>query len=354
MRVRVDNLATGVVLEDDIYSLTSRPIIKRGTELTEEHIQLLNAFMVREVKIKEQIFQKDTENDSSEVKHTPKQEKGFDVLYRNAVSTYKILFNNWQAGSAIDIYKLRNVIVPLVDRALENPRCLFSLHYYSNVQDYIYHHAVSVSIISSLIAKRLSFSKGDIIQIGLAGALIDCGMSKIQPRILMKKSSLSQLEFDEVKEHPTLGFKMLKRTTGIKEDVMLSVLQHHEREDGSGYPLGIKGMQIHTFSRIVAIADVFHAMTSERLYRGKQSPFKVLEQMLKDQFGKFDPKALSMLVNEFTNLSIGTKVFLTNGKSGEIVFIEPQSPTRPMIKLDGNGEILVLKQQSDLYIESIR
>ncbi|WP_257351695.1 HD-GYP domain-containing protein [Pseudalkalibacillus decolorationis] len=353
MRIIVENLKAGITLDNDVYSLTSRPIIKQGTKLTGEHIQLLNAFLIKDVTIKPSSL-KETTTNSIEDLPIMKQQNEFDCLYSNAVNTYTKLFANWQAGAAVDIYKLRNVIVPLVDCALENPRRLFSLHYYSNVQDYIYHHAVSVSIISSLLAQRLSFSRGDITQTGLAGALIDCGMSKIQPRILMKKSSLTTSELDEVKQHPVLGYQMLKHTTGIKEGVHLSVLQHHEREDGSGYPLSTKGKQIHTFSRIVAVADVFHAMTSERLYQNKQSPFKVLEQMLLDQFGKFDPKVLNLLVTELANFSVGTKVYLDNGKSGEIVFIEPQSPTRPMVKLDESGEILVLKQRRDLYIESIR
>ncbi|WP_408008823.1 HD-GYP domain-containing protein [Pseudalkalibacillus sp. A8] len=273
----------------------------------------------------------------------------FHSLYTKAVNLYKKQFANWQAGTAVDLYPIRLEIVPLLKIALENPKTILSLHHFSNIQDYIYHHAISVGLISSFLAKKLSYSKGDIIQLGLAGALIDCGMSKIQPRIMNKKETLSQSEYEEVKQHPILGYKMLKGITGIKESVILSVLQHHEREDGSGYPLGTRGSRLNIYSRITAIADVFHAMTSERLYRSKQSPFKVLEQMQLDQFGKFDPKILNILVNELSVFSVGTKVELTNGQVGEIVFIDPHSHTRPMVKIDESNEI----KRTDLYIENI-
>lgn len=355
LKVQVHKLKSGDTINQDVFSLTSRPIVARGTELTDEHLQVLKAFNIREVDVNPAQSSDSTQPDKSEgndAAYNPPQNDDFHSMYTKAVSQYKKIFSNWQAGSPVDLFQVRQEIVPLIDSAIGKPRTILSLHHYSNVKDYIYHHAISVALISSFLAKKLSYSKGDIIQIGLAGALIDCGMSKIQPHILTKKEALNKAEYEEIKQHPILGYKMLKGTTGIKENVLLSILQHHERDDGTGYPLGSKGESLNLYSRVVAIADVFHAMTSERLYRTKQSPFKVLEQMLMDQFGKFDPKVLNILVSELSNFSVGTKVELTNNEIGEIVFIDPHSHTRPMVKLQ-NGEIISLKQQNDLYIENI-
>ncbi|WP_261131438.1 HD-GYP domain-containing protein [Bacillus sp. Marseille-Q3570] len=355
MKVLVHNLNQGEVLTNDVFSLTSRPIITRDTELTEEHIEVLKAFSINEVEVKTHKSAAKKQKDENMTYSTTNtaQNTDFHSLYKKAVIQYKKQFENWQAGTAVDLYQIRLEIVPLLEIALDKPKTILSLHHFSEAQDYIYHHAVSVGLISSFLAKKLSYSKGDIIQLGLAGALIDCGMSKIQPKIFNKRDNLTQSEYEEVKQHPILGYKMLKGVTGIKESVLLSVLQHHEREDGSGYPLGTKGSQLNQYSRIAAIADVFHAMTSERIYTTKQSPFKVLEQMQMDQFGKFDTKILNILVNELTAFSVGTKVELTNGHVGEIVFIDPQSHTRPMVKIDEVDEIIALTKRTDLYIETI-
>ncbi|MCF6139129.1 HD-GYP domain-containing protein [Pseudalkalibacillus berkeleyi] len=353
MKVHVHQLHTGDILSEDVFSLTSRPIVASGTEIRNEHIEILKAFNIQEVNVKQVQSTDRQQTDKSEVKEEiTKRDADFYMIYTKAVSLYKKQFNNWQAGMPIDLYQVRKEIVPLIEVALEKPKTILSLHHFSNVKEYIYHHAISVGLISSFIAKKLGYTKGDIIQIGLAGALIDCGMSKVQPRILTKKSALNKEEYEEIKQHPILGYKMLKGMTGIKENVILSVLQHHEREDGSGYPLGTKGNQLDIYSRVVAIADVFHAMTSERLYRKQQSPFKVLEQMLLDQFGKFDQAILNLLVRELSHFSVGTKVKLTNHQVGEIVFIDPHSHTRPMVKID-SGEIISLKQRNDLYIEDV-
>ncbi|MCF6410700.1 HD-GYP domain-containing protein [Pseudalkalibacillus salsuginis] len=355
MKVLVHNLNPGEVLSHDVFSLTSRPIMTRDTELTEEHIAVLKAFFISEVEVKAIKSSSKKQNEEKDPTSLLNNSKltDFHSFYMKAVNQYKKQFANWQAGTAVDLYPIRLEIVPLLEIALEKPKTILSLHHFLNIQDYIYHHAISVGLISSFLAKKLSYSKGDIIQLALAGALIDCGMSKIQPKIMNKKETLSQAEYEEVKQHPILGYKMLKGITGIKESVLLSVLQHHEREDGSGYPLGTRGGQLNKYSRIAAIADVFHAMTSERLYRSKQSPFKVLEQMQLDQFGKFDPKILNILVNELSAFSVGTKVELTNGQVGEIVFIDPHSLTRPMVKMDESDEIIALTKRTDLFIENI-
>ncbi len=355
MKVHVQNLKTGDMLNQDVFSLSSRPIVGQGTELTRVHIEVLKAFNIREVDVKPSQVTTDPQQDQTEsttTTETPSLNDDFYPKYMNAVTQYKKMFSNWQAGSPVELFKVRQEIVPLLELAISKPKMILSLHHFSNEKDYVYHHAISVALISSFLAKKLSYSKGDIIQIGLAGALIDCGMSKVQPRILTKRDTLNKEEFEEIKQHPILGYKMLKGTPGIKEDVLLSILQHHEREDGSGYPIGTKGNNLRSFSRVVAIADVFHAMTSERYYRMKQSPFKVLEQMLMDQFGKFDPKILNVLVSELSNFSVGTKVELSNTQIGEIVFMDPQSHTRPMVKIEG-GDIIALKQRNDLYIENI-
>ena len=100
--------------------------------------------------------------------------------------------------------------------------------------------------------------------------------------------------------------------------------------------------QISVFSQILAVADVFHAMTSERIHRSKESPFKVIEMIKEEEFGKFDIKVVQALLDLVGNLSIGTKVLLTNGEVGEVIFVHRDARLRPMVKKSVDGSILDL------------
>ena len=124
----------------------------------------------------------------------------------------------------------------------------------------------------------------DWFQIGLAGVLADSGMSRLNPNWLIKGTELTIQEFKEMKKHPTYSYQLVENITALTKAAKLAILQHHERLDGSGYPLGVKADKIHPYAKIIAIVDTYHAMTSERAYKPKKSPFKVMEEMLRVKY----------------------------------------------------------------------
>ena len=177
-------------------------------------------------------------------------------------------------------------------------------------------------------------------------------MAKLPPRLYEKPNHLTKMEFSQLEQHPVYSYQMLKDLPSIREGVVLAALQHHERLDGSGYPLKIKNQKLHPYGKLIAVIDVYHAMISIRPYRPKQSPFKVLELMSQEQFGKFDPQILFLLIDEIVRLSIGTRVRLSNFDVGEIVFTERSQPTRPIVRLEG-GSTIALKDHRELFIDEI-
>ncbi len=360
MKIQTSQLIEGCILSADVFSLTNFPIVPQKTVLSEKTIGILNAFLIKEVAVEPTLVTGEPfkpawieDDDQLKKEETTIVQHSFTEKYLKAVQGYKRLFQSWQSGMAIDMPAVRTLVVPIIEGAIENPRELFTLHHYSTVEDYLYHHAISVAAMSAVLASVLNFSKGDYIQIGIAGAMCDCGMAKIPMKIMNKKGPLTREEFEEVKKHPVYSYILLKDIKLLKDEVKKAVYQHHERIDGSGYPNGVSSDYLHPYERIISVADVYHAMTSERNYRSKQSPFKVLESILQDQFGKFDMKVVQTLTKIMTNFSSGTKVRLSNNKIGEIVFIEQKSPTRPMVRLDESGEIIQLVNQRDLFIEEI-
>ncbi|MFY4776229.1 HD-GYP domain-containing protein [Metabacillus sp. RGM 3146] len=355
MKVSVHQLETGTILGEDIITLSKYPLMTKQTLLNNELIDILKAFLIQEVEIEKAPCGGEAKSDA---KTNEKQERDlkttrFQDQYNQAVTSFKKLYTGWQSGAIVDIVKVRNLILPLIKEGLHHPEEIFKTPYYAQVKEYIYHHCISVSLLSAFLAQRLNFPQGEINQIAITGLLCDAGMTKMEPTILWKKLALTDKEFTEIKQHPVLSYKMIKELTAIKEGVKIGVLQHHERLDGSGYPLGAKGEQLHPYGKIVAVADTYQAMVCERPYRPKMSPFKVLEQIRQDQFGKFDLSTTNVLTKAIVKTSNGAKVRLSDGRYAEVVFVEQQYPTRPMVKLIDTQEIIALASRKDMYIEEI-
>lgn len=361
MRVELNQLEIGCILSEDVQSGTNQVLMRKNTILTAEHITVLKVFLIVSVEVetilvngkpftpKEVIKAKENKKNNLE----KKAEKTFLDLYLQAVHTYKKLFQGWQAGTKVDILSIRKILLPLLEKIDQQPEKIISLHHYATKKDYIFHHAVTLGVLSAYIGRKLNYKKAEEIQLGIAGMMADSGMAKIPNSISEKKVELTNFEFEEIKNHPLYSYKMIKGIPGVTDGVLVGVLQHHEREDSSGYPIGLNSNKIHKFSRIIAVIDIFHAMTSERYYKLKQSPYKVIELIIKDNFGKYDIKVVQLLCSLVSNFSIGKKVRLNNNDIGEVIFIEPQAPTRPMIKIQNSNEFIKLANRNDLYIEEV-
>lgn len=356
MRVSVSQIEKGTVIAKDVFSKTNHPIIKEKTVLTDAHIHILKTFLIREVEVERTMIsgkQLSPPDEDANEKAIHSEDEEFNKMFFEATKSYEKEFRSWQSGMLVDVTKIRSFMLPLLKKMEEENVSVFLLHHYSTKDNYMYHHPIAVGLLSGYIAKRMNYSLGDTVQIALAGCLANCGMAKVNEKILHKKTALTREEFMEIKNHPILSLKMIEKTPFLKDEAKLAIYQHHERLDGSGYPHGEKGNKIHPFAKIIGVADVFHAMTSERLYKSKQSPFKVLEMMLEDHFGQFDLEVLQQLSNAIMTFSIGSKVQLSDGRIAEIMFIDQQSPSRPLVKVDETTEIIDLVQARQLYIQKV-
>lgn len=359
MRVKINELQEGCILAAGIYGKTNHPIMPEKTVLTGKHLEILRAFLINEVEVENMLdngktfLPQEVIEEEKSLEPASSVEMNFMELYLRSVQEYKKEFTSWQSGKPVDITRVRSIFIPLLEQIESNPTEVFSLYQQSTKDNYLYEHSMAVGLISGYLAKKLSYLKGDLVQIALAGCLADCGMAKVSAKILNKKTSLTVEEHEEVKKHPTYSFKLVQHSPLLRDATKLAIVQHHERLDGSGYPSGEKAKRIHPFAKIIAVADIFHAMTSERWYKPKLSPFKVLEMLYEDQFGTLDFTVLKALRTGFLNCSSGSKIKLSNGQMAEVVFVEEKSPTRPLIKLLETGSIISLQQNRQLFIEEV-
>lgn len=339
----VKQLTSGAKLAEDVYTMLGGLLFPKGTTVFEKELEILAAFLVKEVHIEEddlpQQEKKEGEGRRDEAPavgaRPSKAKQEFQYHYEKAISSFKSMVTKVQGGLNIPVMEVREVVAPMVQQVQDQPNILLALRRVSSVDSYAYEHSIAVGLISFMIAKWMKVPEKEWMQIALAGTLLDIGKTKIDRRILLKPGKLTQAEFEEIKKHTVYGYQLIKASPGLSEGVALAALQHHEREDGTGYPLGLKGNKLHLYSKIVAVADVYHAMCSDRVYQKAKSPYVVAEQLLNDSFGKLDPTIVHTFVNGITQFAIGTLVELSDGTLGKIVFTDQRHPTRPMVETNG-------------------
>jgi len=341
--VNVKQLPNGAKLAEEVYTSLGGLLFTKGTPLYEKEIEFLEAFMIEQVQVEDMdvSLAEPTAPIQAEEKRTPKVtvkvvKPVFQEHFNQAVSKLKNLMIRVEGGDNIPVMEVREVVSPILAQFQEQPQILLSLRRFSGMDAYAYEHAIAVGIISYMIAKWTKVPEKEWMQVALAGTLMDIGKTKIDRRIIQKPGKLTPDEFEEMKKHTVYGYQIIKASHGLSEGVALAALQHHEREDGSGYPLGLPGSKLHLYSKIVAVADVYHAMCSDRVYQKGQSPYLVVEQLVQDSFGKLDPTIVHTFVNGITEFAVGTLVELSDGTLGKIVFTDRKYPTRPMVETGGH------------------
>lgn len=254
----------------------------------------------------------------------------------------------------IDKDTLCETALPLLEKAHNSIEMFDMLHNMRAVNDSIYAHSLNVALIAGLFGKWLRLPREKIKMLVLAGLLHDVGKTKIPPEILDKPGKYTDEEFALVRKHPSLGYRILSAIPDDKLDphIKNAALMHHERCDGSGYPQGLKGNEIDDIAQIIAIADVYDAMTAARSYRAPLCPFQVIEAFEKDGLQKYKPKYILTFLEHIASTYQSNRVLLTDGKGAEIVMLNKQSLSRPIVKLD-DGTCIDLSRTPELSIQSL-
>lgn len=217
-----------------------------------------------------------------------------------------------------------------------------------NKDEYTYQHSINVALYAMLTAKWLELPEYMTKEIIQAGLLHDIGKVKIPMSILNKQGKLSCEEYEIIKNHPKLGHDMIQDIPELDGDIAKAVLQHHERIDGSGYPSHLAYSDIGLYGKIIAICDVFDAMTQNRVYKSRVTPFDTFQMFLTNGLCTFDVHILSTFLKHISPYYIGSQVMLNNGQQGQIVYIPPQDILYPIIQIE--KEYIDLSKDSNLKI----
>lgn len=349
--VPVSQLKAGDQIFDNVLTKRGNLLFEKGRFVTLREIEILRAFFVAFVSIETkpdaEVTEENPQNQPDELNQV---EVPFFEKYESMLKLMRKVFYDARNGQTPPVLEIRTQLEAML-QYIEQYNILTFVPKNVRANEYLLHHSIMVSLTSYQLAKWHNFQQKDWMPIALAGLLHDIGSVKVDSGIFEKTAKLTPMDIDEIRKHTVLGYQIIKNMPAINEGVKLAALQHHEREDGSGYPLSLKGDKIHVYSKILAIADIFHAMTSERLYRKTTSPYLVLEDLLKESFGKLDPTLVQTFINRVTSLQNGTLVRLSDNRLGEIVFSDRSYPTRPWISI--NGVIVNLMVERNLFIKEV-
>lgn len=209
---------------------------------------------------------------------------------------------------------------------------------------FTYRHCIGVAVLSFGIGVWSGMDGQRLQELVIAGFLHDIGRMKLPDSILLNPGPLTQDEHSEMCLHTFMGFDMLRGLPGLTEQQAQVALQHHEREDGSGYPFGLSGDQIAVLSKVVAIADAFHAMISERDRKPPMPLYQALSVLYDITVDSFDARLVRCFVSNMMKRAIDSKVLLSNGQAGRIVKLHADDPIHPTVS--SRGKLIDLRKSS--------
>jgi putative nucleotidyltransferase with HDIG domain len=263
-------------------------------------------------------------------------------------------------NTTVDMSCMSEAVQNIVNDILMNPDVQISLNDIGAADEYTFSHSVSTTVYALLIAKRLGYSSLLMEKLAAGTLLHDMGKVLLDKNILFKEGKLTDEEFEYVKQHTTYGYNALKKCTNITELSKIISLYHHERMDGTGYPYGTPAGELHEFARIVAIADVYDALTSDRCYRKKWSANKAANYLIEFSDTKFDTSLVATFIQLIAIYPNGSMVRLSDQKLGIVKEQNRSLPLRPIVRViaDEKGreidmyEIDLMKDLSITIIES--
>lgn len=331
--VRIEKLRPGMILGKTILASHCYSLLSKNTVLTAEYITRIKNLGFSGVYITDEF---------SENINIP--EIISEKLKMEALIHIKNFFNNITPHNTKREYRsIKKSIIDIVDDILTNKDVMLSINDLKNYDNYTYFHSVNVSILSLVIGSSFDLTKESLYELGLAGILHDIGKELIPIEILNKKGRLTDEEFDIIKQHPKKGYELIKSNFSHSARINQGILHHHERYDGSGYPSKLKGDKINLYSRIIAIADVFDALVSNRPYHKAFLPSDAIELIMSGSGTSFDPIIVEHFINHVAIYPVGTEIELSNGKKALVMENYQGYPTRPKIKLLDTGEEISLK-----------
>jgi len=353
-----DPVRAGDVLARDVRTPGGNVLLPEGHVLTERDVDMLRHFLIRQVEVR-RAYRPDEVHavagprgpDAAVVlKTVPMGTPAREPLQLACARLGKVLAACWDAvrqGGKLPLNELRTELDNVTGQMTTDRYHPLSF-VPSEPKDPLLNRSIRVAMTARWLVQWTDIPRNEWFQVTLGALLCDIGLAKPDSSLSRKQPPLAPEEWDEWRRHPVHGFRTLIGLPSLNRGVALAALQHHERNDGSGYPLGLRSANLHPYAKIVAVADAFHALLETR---SGESPLSALETLRESAFGRLEPAFVHAFVEKLTTYQRGILVRLSDGTIGEIVFADPRHPARPMVSV--NGRIVHLARQRELDIVEV-
>ncbi|MDD6072576.1 MAG: response regulator [Clostridiales bacterium] len=321
--IKIEDAKPGMVLAKDVFDSYSRLLLAKHQELTEEYIRKLNIWGYPG------FYVHDGFSEGIEVDET------ISVELRN---------RGVEALRNKNIDKTLEVAKNIVDQILKNGTTAIDMVDLRTFDDYTYRHSVNVAVLSTILGMGMHLNRSMLEEVCVAAIFHDLGKLMIDSDILNKPARLTPEEFQEIKKHPEMSVKLLKKRYKVTDASKEAVLHHHENEDGSGYPAGITGDEIPMYSKIIHVADVYDALTSKRPYKKPYTPSEALEYLMGGCNILFDESVVRAFMKCVPVYPKGTTITLSDDRLA-VVYENNPNPLRPKVKVE-TGEIIDLGDET--------
>lgn len=338
-RLNLSEVTENMILGKTIYSEDGRVLLKAGTKLKSRYIQRLNDLGVSA------IFVLESEDDVLDVP---------DVLTEatrvQAMKTVKSVTDSLESDGTIDGEAVQNIVGVMIDEIISNQDILVGLSDIRTVDSYTFGHSVNVCVLCILTGLSLGYELSKLKHLGVGALLHDVGKVMVPKEILTKAGKLTKEEFKIIKQHPRRGFEVVRKIVGVNILSAHVAYQHHERLDGTGYPRGLCDDEIHEFGLIAAVADVYDALTADRVYRRAMMPSRAAAILRSYSVTQFSPYILEKLLENIAVYPVGSIVKLNTGEICQVVRVRRHFSDKPVVNIlvDAHGRELRTPEELDL------
>lgn len=375
MNVDIEQLQEGMITASPVYSKQNgHRLVDEDVPLSSALINVFKKHSVNTVSIRgkdDREKPKPVANVSAKVlENNTMRENGKTILkidstvakeaHDKAIAKTEKQFEEVAKEHDLDITGIKNTTDEIVDETLNNPQAFSSLSAIKTKDEYTYNHSVNVSILAVLVGRKLDLTKKAIRLLALGGLLHDVGKMRIPSEILNKPGKLTPEEWAIIQTHTVEGHDLLTAQK-VDREVATCALRHHERVAGTGYPKKLVAQKIDIYSKIVAVCDVYSALTTQRIYKPAFHPYKAMRMIVADVGNHFDmeiTKVFQRIVGIYPN---GTVLKLSNGLLCRVVDQNYNLPLRPILQIlekenqkQVEGiELIDLTKRKDLFVKEI-
>lgn len=327
-KVLIEHIKSGMIIKRPVLGFLGQVLLNAGVVVTDKHIYYLKQMGINAVYVEDDRISDADVNDLIRVETRGESRALVSKIMKDLDAA-----GPDSKGMAIKEQEVKNIVSRIVNEVTSNKDVLLQLSDIRAQDGYLFAHSVNCCVLATLIGAKMNYDRNTLIVLATGALLHDIGFVEIPQMILRKPGALTDDEYKAVKKHPEYGYDILKQSKLFSQRIGEIILQHHERSQGQGYPNGCKGKEIASLARILAVVDVYDALTSEKTYRDAYPVHEAIEMILSWGEELFDLEVLNILLESIAAYPVGSLVLLNNGESGLVVDNCPGYSSRPVVRL---------------------